>query len=257
MSIKFIILGCGSSLGVPRPDGFFGNCDPKNKKNYRTRCSALINFNDQNILIDTSPDLRQQLLANNIKSIDHVLYTHLHADKKHGINDLRVFFLKKKMKTPVYADKKTKNFLLSTFRYCFVATNEYPAILEFKKFKKELNFRHKNEEISIINVPVKHGLINSLCYIINKKLAYASDINLIYKKDLKLFHNLEFLVIDCLRFKPHPSHYNLDQILDLVKIIKPKQTVLTNMLTDFDYNKLKKKLPINIVPGYDGLTLKL
>jgi phosphoribosyl 1,2-cyclic phosphate phosphodiesterase len=257
MSIKFIILGCGSSMGVPSTDGFFGSCDPKNKKNYRTRCSALIKFYNQNMLIDSSPDLRQQLLKNNIKSIDRVFYTHLHADQTHGINDLRVFYLRKKKKTPVYADQKTKKFLSSTFKYCFTPTNEYPAILRFKKIKKELFFKYKNKKISIVNVSVKHGKINSLCYIINKKLAYASDTNLIFKKDLQLFKNLDFLVIDCLRFKKHPSHYNLDQILELVKNVKPKKTILTNMLTDFDYIKLKKILPKNIVPGYDGMTLDL
>jgi phosphoribosyl 1,2-cyclic phosphate phosphodiesterase len=258
MSIKFIILGCGSSMGVPRPDGFFGNCDPKNKKNYRTRCSALIKFHDQNILIDSSPDLRQQLLSNKIKTINKVLYTHLHADQTHGINDLRVCYLKNKKKTPIYADLKTKKFLFSTFKYCFISTDGYPATLEFKDMKKKLVFKNKNKKISIKNVVVKHGKINSLCYIINKKLAYASDTNLIFKKDLSLFKNLNFLVIDCLwKNKIHPSHYNLNQVLDLIKIIKPKKTILTNMHTDLDYEKLKKSLPKNIVPGYDGMSLNL
>ena len=96
--MKFIILGCGSSVGVPRPDGFFGNCDPKNKKNYRTRCSALIKGSIENILIDTSPDLRNQLLKHNIKKIDKVYYSHMHADQTHGINDLRPFFLNQRNK---------------------------------------------------------------------------------------------------------------------------------------------------------------
>ena len=104
MKSKFIILGCGSSLGVPRADGFWGNCDPKEKKNYRTRCSAFIQSDAGNILIDTSPDLRAQLIKNNIKNIDHVLYTHMHGDQVHGINDLRVFSLKLQKKISVYAD---------------------------------------------------------------------------------------------------------------------------------------------------------
>ena len=98
MKVKFTLLGTGSSMGVPRPDGFFGKCDPNNKKNYRTRCSALISFDKINVLIDTSPDLRHQLLTEKISSIDTVLYTHFHADQTHGINDLRVFYLKKKKK---------------------------------------------------------------------------------------------------------------------------------------------------------------
>ena len=124
MTIKFIILGCGSSMGVPRPDGFFGNCDPKNKKNYRTRCSALIKTFNENILIDTSPDLRQQLLRHKIKKIDKVFYSHMHADQTHGINDLRVFYIKNKKPIPIYADKKTKKYLINTFSYCFKNSNK-------------------------------------------------------------------------------------------------------------------------------------
>ena len=110
MTIKFTILGSGSSMGVPRADGYYGNCDLNNKKNFRSRCSALIKFNDQNILIDTSPDLRTQLLQNKVKSIEKVFYTHLHADQTHGINDLRPFFLINKKQIPVFADTNFKIF---------------------------------------------------------------------------------------------------------------------------------------------------
>ena len=105
MSIKFTILGCGSSLGVPRIDGNFGYCNPKNKKNHRSRCSALISSNQKNILIDTSPDIKSQLLRSKIKNIDSVFYTHPHADQTHGINELRFFFLKNRTKLPIYADQ--------------------------------------------------------------------------------------------------------------------------------------------------------
>ena len=114
--MEFIILGCGSSMGVPRPDGFFGNCDPKNIKNYRTRCSAIIKTSNQNILIDTSPDLRQQLLRHKIKKIDKVLYSHMHGDQTHGINDLRSFFINSKNQINVYADKSTSKYLKKVFR---------------------------------------------------------------------------------------------------------------------------------------------
>ena len=119
MKIKFIILGCGSSLGVPRADGTWGKCNPKEKKNYRTRCSALIKSNSQNILIDTSPDLRHQLIKNNITNIDNVIFTHKHGDQIHGINDLRIFSLKNAKKIPVYADNETRKYLYSNFSYCF------------------------------------------------------------------------------------------------------------------------------------------
>jgi phosphoribosyl 1,2-cyclic phosphate phosphodiesterase len=257
MSLKFILLGSGSSMGVPRADGDFGNCDPKNKKNYRTRCSALIKFNKENILIDTSPDLRQQLIFNNIKSINKVFYTHLHADQTHGINDLRAFFLKNKKQLPVYADKKTAKYLLSTFKYCFKSTTTYPSTLTLNTLKKKIVLNCDNENLIIKAIPVKHGNIESVCYLLNNELAYASDISLIYKKDINLFKNLRYFIIDCLWLKKHPAHFNLEQVLNIVKIIKPKKTILTNMHSDLDYNNLKKILPKNIIPGFDGMTITL
>ena len=132
MKIKFTLLGTGSSMGVPRTDGYFGKCNPNNKKNYRTRCSALVSFNKKNILIDTSPDLRQQLLSEKITSIDSVLFTHFHADQTHGINDLRVFYLNQRKKIPVYSDKLTAKYLYTNFSYCFIKKYDYPAILTLK-----------------------------------------------------------------------------------------------------------------------------
>ena len=135
--MKFIILGCGSSLGVPRPDGFFGDCDPKNKKNFRSRCSAFIKSKYENILIDTSPDLREQLLKNNIKYIDRVLYTHQHGDQTHGINDLRSFYINNKRPINVYADKFTSKYLKENFSYIFKGySKEYPATLKLNKLEK-------------------------------------------------------------------------------------------------------------------------
>ena len=137
--MKFIILGCGSSMGVPRPDGYFGNCNPNDKKNHRTRCCALIKTKDETILIDTSPDLRQQLIDNKIKKIDKVFYSHMHADQTHGINDLRVFYIKKKVPINVYADMDTKKYLMKTFGYCFRNNSkEYPAILKLNSINQKL-----------------------------------------------------------------------------------------------------------------------
>ena len=256
MSLKFIILGSGSSMGVPRSDGFFGKCNPKNKKNYRTRCSALIKFNNENFLIDTSPDLRQQLLSNKIKSIDRIFYTHLHADQTHGINDLRPFFLTTNKKIPIYADTKTTKYLYSTFKYCFKSSFGYPSTLSLNKLKKKHTFKNKNKKIMIQSIPVEHGKIKSICYLINKKLAYASDISLFYEQDYKFLMNLDYLIIDCLWYKNHSAHFNLTQVLEIVKKINPKKTILTNMHNDLDYKKLLKILPNNIIPGYDGLTFK-
>ena len=257
MAIKFILLGTGSSMGVPWANGYSGNCNLKNKKNFRTRCSALIKFNNQNILIDTSPDLRFQLLKNKIKSIDKVFYTHLHADQTHGINDLRSFFLMYKKPIPVFADKKTSKYLNSTFKYCFKSSYAYPSILNLNNLKKKHIFRNSDQKIMIEPIQTQHGKIESICYLLNKKLAYASDISLFYKKDYTKLIKLDYLIVDCLWYKKNTAHFNLDQVLKLVKMISPKNTILTNMHCDLDYTQLKKKLPKNIIPGYDGMTLNL
>ena len=257
MAVKFIILGSGSSMGVPRADGYSGNCNLNNKKNFRTRCSALIKFDDKNFLIDTSPDLRFQLLKNKIKSIDKVFYTHLHADQTHGINDLRPFYLINKKQIPVFADNKTARYLNSTFKYCFKSSYGYPSTLKLRNLNNKHIFKNKNNKIMIESIPTKHGKIESICYLINRKLAYASDISLFYKKDYKKLTKLDYLIIDCLWYRNHSAHFNLDQVLDLVKILLPKKTILTNMHSDLDYDHLKSKLPKNIVPGYDGMTINL
>jgi phosphoribosyl 1,2-cyclic phosphate phosphodiesterase len=257
MKIKFTLLGSGSSMGVPRIDGFFGNCNPKNKKNYRTRCSALISFNKTNTLIDTSPDLRQQLLSEKVTTIDQVLYTHMHADQTHGINDLRVFYLKKKKEIPIYCDKPTAKYLYENFSYCFVKKLDYPAILKLKYLKKSFIIGDKINNIRIRSIKVKHGLIDSVAYILNDKLAYISDANSFYNRDFEYFRNLKYLFIDCLRFKKHQSHFNLEDVIKIVNILNPKITYLTNLNSELDYNQLLKILPNNILPGYDGLSVNI
>ena len=200
--MKFIILGCGSSMGVPRPDGFFGNCDPKNKKNFRTRCSALIKTKGENILIDTSPDLRQQLLRHKIKKIDKVFYSHMHADQTHGINDLRSFFINSRKQIDIFADNATSKYLTHSFSYCFKSySNEYPATLRLNKINDKMYVKNYNKKMHIKPVSVDHGNVKSTCYIIDKKLAYISDISDISNKNLKYFKNLKYLILNIFFFK--------------------------------------------------------
>ena len=256
--MKFIILGCGSSMGVPRPDGFFGNCDPNNKKNYRTRCSALINTKDENILIDTSPDLRQQLLRHKIKKINKVLFSHMHGDQTHGINDLRSFYINSRKQLELYADKFTSKYLKSTFSYIFKNNSkEYPPTLKLHKLPKYIITKNNKKKIRIQSIMVDHGNVKSNCFIIDKKLAYISDVNKIYKKDFRYFKNLKYLIIDCLWYNFHPSHFNLETSLALIKDFKPKRAILTNLSPVLDYKILKKLLPKNVIPAHDGLTVKL
>ncbi len=256
--MQFIILGCGSSMGVPRTDGFFGNCDPKNKKNYRTRCSALIKTSDENILIDTSPDLRQQLLRHNIKTINKVLYSHMHGDQTHGINDLRSFYINSRKQINVYSDKYTSKYLMNTFSYIFKSySKEYPATLKLNKLPKNLFTKDNYKKMSIRSIMVEHGKVKSNCFIVDKKLAYISDVSKIYDKDNKYLKNLKYLIIDCLWYNFHPSHFNLETSLAVVKKLKPKKAILTNLSTVLDYKVLKKNLPKNVIPAHDGLTINL
>ncbi len=256
--MKFIILGCGSSMGVPRPDGFFGNCDPKNKKNYRTRCSALIQTSEENILIDTSPDLRLQLLRHKIKKINRVLYSHLHGDQTHGINDLRSFYVNSKKQINVYADLYTSKYLKNTFSYIFKSfSKEYPATLKLNKLVKNILINNNNKKINIKSIKVEHGKVKSNCFIIDNKLAYISDVSKIYNKDYKDFKNLNYLIIDCLWYDFHPSHFNLETSLSMIKEFNPKKAILTNLSPVLDYKILKKLLPKNVIPAHDGLTLEL
>ena len=254
MSVRFTILGCGSSLGIPRLDGYFGKCNPKVKENYRSRCSALISFNNVNILIDTSPDVKSQLLKNKVKNIDRVFYTHMHGDQTHGINELRVFYLKNKKKLEIFADKTTSKYLLNSFNYCFNNNYGYPAIFNLNKLKNKHIFNNNNKKLILESIKVKHGKINSIMYKINNTCAYVSDVSKIYSKDLRKLKNLKYLIVDCLKYNPHPSHFNLKNVFELVDVIKPKKTILTNMSNEIDYRKVKKLLPKNIIPAYDGMS---
>ena len=243
-------------MGVPRPDGFWGACDKNNKKNYRTRCSALISRGNNNILIDTSPDLRFQLLKNKIKNINSVLYSHLHADQTHGINDLRVFFLKNKKKINIYADKMTLSYLKKNFSYYFKDGSGYPAILKANKLKKNFSLGSSNELLRFKSIKVEHGKIHSIGFIFNNS-AYISDCNKISKSNITKLKNLNYFIVDCLRFKSHRSHFSFNEVLSILMKIKPKQTILTNLHSDLDYNILLQKAPINVKPAFDGLRLEL
>tara|TARA_Y100001954_G_C15680988_1_gene537735 strand:- start:499 stop:1047 length:549 start_codon:yes stop_codon:yes gene_type:complete len=182
----------------------------------------------------------------------------MHADQTHGINDLRVFYLQQKKTIPVYADNATKKYLLNTFRYCFKSFNrEYPATLKLKPINNKLTLKDGKKTLSIKPIKVRHGKVNSICYIFDKKLAYISDISEIMKKDFRYFKNLKYLIIDCLWFKDHPSHLNLEKSLMYIGKFKPNRTILTNLHSDLDYNHLKRILPKNITPAYDGLTINL
>ena len=253
MKNKFTILGCGSSLGAPWVTNYWGNCDRNNKKNLRSRCSAHFQYKNISTLIDTSPDLKIQFKKNKIKNVDAVIYTHEHADQTFGIFELRPFFWKNKKKIDIYGSRKTVKELKNKFDFCFVEKQGYVPILKDHIIKNEFFIKKKNNRIKIRSFETLHGLTKSTAYVFNK-IAYISDCSFIAHKSKKFLYNLDYLIIDCLRIKSHPSHFNLDAALSLAAECKPKKTILTNLHVDLDYNKLKKKLPSNIVPAYDGMS---
>ena len=256
MRSKLIILGCGSSIGVPRIDGFWGNCKKNEKKNIRTRCSALIVRGSNAILIDTSPDLKYQLLSNKIKNITSVIFTHEHADQTNGLFELRPFFWKQNKKINVYGDKETMKLIKKRQEYLFKKDGSYPPIIKSNIIKSRFSLGNGIEKIIFRTVKALHGKTNSLIYIF-EKTAYISDSNDLSVIKMKELKNLKYLIIDCLKLKKHPSHFNLKESLYVHQKLKPKKTILTNLHHDLDYNYLLRRLPNNVVPAYDGLKISL
>ena len=256
MKTKLIILGCGSSIGVPRIDGYWGNCEKNIKKNRRTRCSAIIIKGKNSILIDTSADLRHQLLTNKIKNISSVILTHEHADQTNGLFELRPFSWKYNKKINVFGDTRTMKQLSRRYEYLFKKVGSYSPIVKSNTIKSKFSLGKSNEKIVFKVIKVKHGEINSLAYIF-EKTAYISDSNDLSIIKMKELKNLKYLIIDCLKLKKHSSHFSLRESLFIHKQLKPKKTILTNLHHDLDYNYLLKKLPRNVLPAYDGLILYL
>ena len=256
MKSKLIILGCGSSVGVPRIDGFWGNCDKDNKKNKRTRCSAIIIKGSNSILIDTSPDLRFQLLSNKITNISSVLVTHEHADQTNGLFELRPFFWKNKKKVDIYASSKTLRELKNKYDYCFFGGQGYVPIIKGNLISKKFTLSKNKNKILFTSFEVKHGKTTSTAYLFNKT-AYISDCSQISGEDCKKLRGLKLLIVDCLKINPHPTHFNLEQAILISELVRAKKTILTNLHTDLDYNFLKKNLPKNIIPAHDKMILKI
>ena len=263
MSYQFRILGCGSSGGVPRVGFGWGICDPMNKKNRRLRCSLLvqrtIKSRKTTVLIDSGPDVREQLLQAKVTNLDAVLYTHSHADHVHGIDDLRTLAYRKKEKIPVWADKITQERLLQGFSYIFKTPDKskYPPICELNLISdEEIKIKGAGGEINIRPLSVNHGEIDSLGFKVGQ-LAYIPDVLEIPSKSWKELENLDILIIDALRRDPHPSHTHLEKTLLWLRQLNPRRAILTNLHNDLDYSELKKELPKDVEPAFDGLEIKI
>jgi phosphoribosyl 1,2-cyclic phosphate phosphodiesterase len=263
MSLSFTILGCGSSMGVPRVALGWGQCDPDNPKNRRRRCSLLVErANAQGhvtrALVDCSPDLRAQLLDAEVGWLDGVLITHEHADHTHGIDDLRPLFVRKRQRVPVYMDEPTSRALHARFGYCFMTPpgSEYPPILSEHRLVpgQAVAVEGPGGTIDVLPILQDHGDIPSLGFRFGN-VAYSADIKSLPAASVAAMAGLDLWIVDALRKAPHPSHLNLDEALALIGRIKPKRAILTNLHADLDYEQLRVQLPAHVEPAYDGMTI--
>ncbi len=259
---RYTILGCGSSAGVPRIGNDWGACDPNNPRNRRRRCAMLVERlgpkGTTRALIDTGPDLREQLLSAEVSALDGVVYTHPHADHVHGVDDLRVIVYNIGERLKVYADAPTSEALITRFGYVFVQPegSAYPPILDLLPIEGPVTISGAGGDIVLKPFKAKHGRIDALGFRIGG-LAYLPDVSDMYAESWAAVQGLDIWVLDALRRDPHPTHSHLAQSLDWIARAAPKQAVLTNMHIDLDYEAVAAETPANVTPAYDGMVLSL
>ena len=248
--MKVTILGCGTSGGVPRIGNNWGACDPNEPKNRRRRCSILVEDAGSRVLIDTSPDIREQLLDADISDLDGVVWTHEHADQCHGIDELRVIAIHNRKRVEVWGDEPTLSVLKRRFDYCFkqLDGSPYPAILTDHLI--EGPFRVGN--IDFIPFEQDHGSIHSLGFRMGK-IGYSNDLVNLDDRGFEILEGVDTWIVDAMRYDPHPTHVNLETALKWIERLKPRRAILTNMHVDLDYQTLIKELPDGVEPAYDGM----
>jgi phosphoribosyl 1,2-cyclic phosphate phosphodiesterase len=258
------ILGCGSSGGVPRiggPDGKgeWGACDPSNPKNRRRRCSILVKRGETAVLVDTAPDMREQLIDAGQGRLDAVLITHEHADQLHGIDDLRMVAIVNRARVPVYGTHETMAGVMAKFGYCFSTPpgSDYPPILTEHRIPRpyrRFDIEGPGGAIPVLTFDQEHGRIVSQGFRFGP-IAYSSDVNGLSEESFTALEGVEVWIVDALRYKPHVSHAHVDLALSWIARVKPKRAILTNLHTDLDFEQLARLLPPGVEPAYDGLTV--
>ncbi|WOJ89407.1 MBL fold metallo-hydrolase [Methylocapsa polymorpha] len=263
MSLAITILGCGSSGGVPRVGQGWGACDPNNPKNRRRRCSILVERTGDagtktQVLVDTSPDLREQLLALGIVRLDGILLTHPHADHTHGIDDVRPLVIMARRKINLHMDAPTSAVVRLNFGYIFETPpgSQYPALLnEHRIFAGEfVTVDGPGGPISALPIRLEHGEIDALGFRFGN-IAYSPDLNAIPIESRALLEGLDLWIVDALRYTPHPSHFSLPETLSWIAKLQPKRAILTNLHTDLDFERLKAELPPHVEPAFDGMQI--
>lgn len=259
------ILGCGSSGGVPRIGNDWGVCDPAEPRNRRTRCSVLVRYWSPGateptlVLIDTSPDIREQLLAARVTRLDAVVLTHEHADQCHGIDDLRALVLRAMKRIPLHMDSETARVVGDRFRYCFEGAGAYPAILDRHDdlvAGQAIRIGGLGGELEMLALAQDHGGISSLGFRMGT-FGYCNDVVRLPETTLERLYGLDTLVVDALRYRPHPTHASVAEALAWIERLKPRRAVLTNLHVDLDYAKLRSELPAGVEPAYDGMELEM
>jgi phosphoribosyl 1,2-cyclic phosphate phosphodiesterase len=262
MSFQITILGCGSSGGVPRVGGDWGACDPNNPKNRRRRCSILVErlAGDERtvVLVDTSPDLREQLLTTGTKRLDGILITHAHADHVHGIDDVRPLVIKMKRRIGAYMDAPTSELVRSRFDYIFEtpAGSNYPPLLDPFPLEDGVTcaIQGPGGVIEALPFRLEHGDMDALGFRFGD-VAYTPDLNAVPEASLDALRDLDIWIIDALRYTRHPSHLTVEEALALIRDLKPKRAILTNLHTDLDFERLRAELPKGVEPAYDGMQI--
>ena len=259
-TLRFTILGCGSSGGVPRLGGHWGDCDPANPRTRRRRCSLLVERTTPDgttcVLIDTSPDMREQLLDARVGHLDAVAWTHAHADHTHGLDDLRQIVFNTRKRLDVWADGDTQNDLIARFGYAFVQPegSPYPPILNLHTIDGAFTIEGAGGAITLTPFKVNHGSIDALGFRIGD-LAYLPDVIRIPEDAWPHLENLDCWILDALRRTPHPTHAHLDLALEWIARAAPKRAVLTNMHIDLDHDTVAAETPAHITPAHDGMTI--
>jgi phosphoribosyl 1,2-cyclic phosphate phosphodiesterase len=270
LSLELTILGCGSSGGVPRiggPDGagFWGACDPTNPKNRRRRCSIVVRqrtaAGETAVLVDTSPDMKDQLVDARVSKLDAVLLTHDHADQLHGLDDLRQVAMNIRRRVDVHADQPTFEGVLNRFGYCFTQPqgSDYPPILNAHIIEEPFRpfaIGGAGGDIPVRAFGMRHGRIRSLGFRFGA-VAYSPDVDGLDDAAFAALDGADLWIVDALRYTPHPSHSHLAQTLEWIARARVKRAILTNMHVDLDYETLRKELPPHIEPAYDGMTVSL
>jgi phosphoribosyl 1,2-cyclic phosphate phosphodiesterase len=264
MPLSFTILGCGSSGGVPRVGQGWGACDPTNPKNRRRRCSLLVEKTEgarrTTALVDTSPDLREQLLGAEVKRLDGVIFTHEHADHTHGIDDLRPLALVQRQRIDTYLDARTSDFLHRRFSYCFKTPegSEYPPILKEHRIEagKPVEIKGEGGVVEALPIELSHGNASALGLRFGS-VAYSPDVSGFPDGSLKALQGLEVWIIDALRERSHPSHFTVEEALSWIARLRPRRAVLTNLHNDLDYETLRRALPPQVEPAYDGMKIEV